>query len=55
VEDDDATKLSEWAYDRILKLASTITDLARREETQPAHLADTLHASQSTKVKDRAI
>ena len=44
--------LSARAYHRILKLARTIADMAGSEETQSAHLAEALHASQSFKVDD---
>ena len=41
--------LSAIAYQCILKLARTIADLAGSDEIQSAHLADALHASQSSK------
>jgi magnesium chelatase family protein len=46
--------LSARAYHctRSVKLAWTIADLAGSEEIQSAHLAEALHASQSTKVDD---
>ncbi len=40
------------AYHRILKLARTISDLAGSEEIQSVHLADALHASQSSEIDD---
>jgi magnesium chelatase family protein len=44
--------LSARAYYRILKLARTIADLAGSEETESAHLAEALHASQSSEDHD---
>ncbi len=44
--------LSARAYHRILKLARTISDLAGSEEIQSVHLADALHASQSSEIDD---
>ncbi len=40
--------LSARAYHRILKLARTIADLVGSEDIQSVHLADALHASQSS-------
>jgi magnesium chelatase family protein len=43
-------QLSVRAYHRILKLARTIADLAGSDAIQQAHLAEALHASQSSEV-----
>jgi magnesium chelatase family protein len=45
-------KLSARAYHRTqsVKLTRTIADLAGAEEIQSVHLAEALHAAQSTKV-----
>ena len=45
-------QLSARAYHRILKLASTIADLAGEENIKSAHLAEALHASRSSKRDD---
>jgi magnesium chelatase family protein len=42
--------LSARAYHRILKLARTTADLVRCEENQRPHLAEALHASQSSEI-----
>ena len=44
--------LSACAYHRILKLACMIADLAGSEDIQSPHLAEALHASQSSKIDD---
>jgi hypothetical protein len=43
---------SSRVYRRILKLARTIADLAGCEDIQSTHLAEALHAAQSSKVDD---
>jgi magnesium chelatase family protein len=40
--------LSARAYHRIIKLARTIADLVGSEDIQSVHLAEALHASQSS-------
>ena len=47
--------LSARAYHRILKLARTIADLAECEEIASVHLAEALHASQSSEINDELV
>ena len=47
--------LSARVYHRILKLARTIAALAGSVEIQSAHLAEALHASQSSEIDDGVI